>query len=615
MKNKKIYFSIAIVILLCIITIISVSANDVCDDYGHRWVNGNCTECGIGCTHQNWDGDYCRDCGIYDPPECTHSNIVGNTCSDCGTYIPSEEVHSHFYNQKNTSSEYLKSSATCTSAAVYYYSCECGEIGTSTFISGSNLSHVYDQRYTSSVYLKSSATCTSPAEYYYSCECGAKSVSTFSYGLSLGHNFNEVYECTECNYACPHTDMAGNICSECGYFATSSSDPSEPCTHSDTATITVPNGDGTHNIIVKCLSCHDIGQETPNISCNLLSGACPDCGYECSHQNVDGDLCLDCGLTGVHMYIDGVCIYCYRTAGSLILPGRWILSNALGSASGYVTASTVDSQSARLVTTANDYVVLWGRVLGVSTSGYTSSKNTGDILVIKYRNAVNSNDTKQENIGSFLLYSGSIVSSQGLGYAVGGGVDSAWVPFESGNGWHYIILDMSELCPKSWQLQGDAYTLDYLRIQNVSMDIAYVALVEEDNLIAISNYDPDFYIDSNCTHERCDSFTTPLDPGYHNIKFMCTACGELVNEYEILDCIYGEDGYCIWCFRDADGNTNPDVGTEEDTEPTDKPDKPSIDIKLDDIDLDFISLLFPLIIILVVIAVVFPGKSKRRRRK
>lgn len=44
--------------------------------------------------------------------------------------------HEHTFDQKNTSSAYLKSRATCSSKAVYYYSCTCGLKGTETFEDG-----------------------------------------------------------------------------------------------------------------------------------------------------------------------------------------------------------------------------------------------------------------------------------------------------------------------------------------------------------------------------------------------------------------------------------------------------------------------------------------------
>lgn len=47
----------------------------------------------------------------------------------------------HNYNKKVTTKDYLKTAANCTDAAVYYYSCECGAIGTKTFTDGTALGH------------------------------------------------------------------------------------------------------------------------------------------------------------------------------------------------------------------------------------------------------------------------------------------------------------------------------------------------------------------------------------------------------------------------------------------------------------------------------------------
>ena len=113
---------------------------------------------------------------------CKTSSTSSNT-EKIGTFT----VTGHNYNQKNTASTYLKSAATHSSAAVYYYSCTCGAKGTTTFTSGNPVAHTYNQKNTASTYLKSAATCTSPAVYYYSCSCGVKGTSTFESGSALGH--------------------------------------------------------------------------------------------------------------------------------------------------------------------------------------------------------------------------------------------------------------------------------------------------------------------------------------------------------------------------------------------------------------------------------------------
>ncbi|MBQ0133740.1 MAG: DUF4214 domain-containing protein, partial [Clostridiales bacterium] len=50
----------------------------------------------------------------------------------------------HTFNKEVASEQYLKSAATCTDAAVYFKSCECGEVGTETFTSGEALGHKWN---------------------------------------------------------------------------------------------------------------------------------------------------------------------------------------------------------------------------------------------------------------------------------------------------------------------------------------------------------------------------------------------------------------------------------------------------------------------------------------
>ena len=162
---KKLFLFLAIVLTL-------VFALTACDD------NGGSTEH----THAfgEWvvvkeatdteDGKKLRicACGEQETETIPKTQSGGGNTSESG----GQSTHTHTYDQKSTASKYLKSDATCTSAAVYYYSCSCGEKGTSTFTSGSVGSHAYNQQNTSDTYLKSAATEQSPAVYYYSCACG-----------------------------------------------------------------------------------------------------------------------------------------------------------------------------------------------------------------------------------------------------------------------------------------------------------------------------------------------------------------------------------------------------------------------------------------------------------
>ena len=117
----------------------------------------------------------------------------------------------HSYTNKRTTSTYLKSAATCTDAAVYYYSCaNCTSKGTTTFTSGSTIAHSYTNKRTDSTYLKSAATCTSAAVYYYSCaNCTSKGTTTFTYGSANGHSYtNTRTDSTYLKSAATCTDAA-----------------------------------------------------------------------------------------------------------------------------------------------------------------------------------------------------------------------------------------------------------------------------------------------------------------------------------------------------------------------------------------------------------------------
>ena len=102
------------------------------------------------CSDVTGDGDHnCDVCNMadvtdhsYAPATCT----APQTCSECGATTGVKLPHT--YDQESTDAKYLKSSATCQSAAVYYKSCSCGAsskdtANEETFTSGSKVNHVF----------------------------------------------------------------------------------------------------------------------------------------------------------------------------------------------------------------------------------------------------------------------------------------------------------------------------------------------------------------------------------------------------------------------------------------------------------------------------------------
>ena len=138
----------------------------------------------------------------------------------CPNSEPDPDKHTeHTYTEKVTSAEYLKSEATCTQKAVYYYSCTCGEKGTETFEFGELVNHKFTEEKAEDKYLKSEANCTQKAVYYKSCSvCGEKGTETFSRG-DFAHKFTE--EKAESKYlksaaTCTSKAIYYKCCSVCG---------------------------------------------------------------------------------------------------------------------------------------------------------------------------------------------------------------------------------------------------------------------------------------------------------------------------------------------------------------------------------------------------------------
>lgn len=67
--------------------------------------------------------------------------LNATTSSLSNTHSVTDSTHIHSYSLENTSAEYQKQAATCTTLAVYYYSCLCGDKGHETFSHGTLAEH------------------------------------------------------------------------------------------------------------------------------------------------------------------------------------------------------------------------------------------------------------------------------------------------------------------------------------------------------------------------------------------------------------------------------------------------------------------------------------------
>ena len=119
------------------------------------------------------------------------------TCAVCGYVIKEALGHTHSFTEKNTDAKYLKSAATCSASAEYYYSCSCGEKGTETFKSGEKLAHNFKTEWSSN-----------GEKHWHECSlCGEKkeeSSHSFEWKIDKAATATEAgskhEECTVCGY-------------------------------------------------------------------------------------------------------------------------------------------------------------------------------------------------------------------------------------------------------------------------------------------------------------------------------------------------------------------------------------------------------------------------------
>ncbi len=132
--------------------------------------------------------------GVIKQPTCTQEGYQGDKCEICGFEkdISILVATGHSYVIKDTTPAYLKSPATCTTKAVYYYKCSggCQGKGAATYTSGALLAHTYTNTTDTSISNRATqATCTQKATYYKKCACGAPGTETFESGELLAHSY------------------------------------------------------------------------------------------------------------------------------------------------------------------------------------------------------------------------------------------------------------------------------------------------------------------------------------------------------------------------------------------------------------------------------------------
>ncbi len=193
----------------------------------------SCTVCGgvaVAGKEEHTPADAVKENEV--APTCgkagSHDEVV--YCTVCDKELSRETVTdpatgAHVFDKEVEAVTYLKASATCKSAAIYYKSCVCGahdEEKSETFTVGEAVDCAFTAEVAAPEYLKSAATCQSAAIYYKTCiwchEKGGEG-DVFTDGEPKDHTFTaEVvdpkYICTVAN--CKEAATYYKSCESCG---------------------------------------------------------------------------------------------------------------------------------------------------------------------------------------------------------------------------------------------------------------------------------------------------------------------------------------------------------------------------------------------------------------
>lgn len=171
---------------------------------------------------------------LKDKETCTTNAIYYKSCA-CGqvstteTFEDKDTKLGHEYTKQIKDAKYLKSQGSnCQEHDAYWYACSRCDVSAKDdenaqdkyYESAEVGNHVYDQEVESSEYLATPATCMTHARYYKSCICGAKGTEAFAAtGTHLGHAYIEVKNpqfLREKATNCKEHDTYWYVCSRCG---------------------------------------------------------------------------------------------------------------------------------------------------------------------------------------------------------------------------------------------------------------------------------------------------------------------------------------------------------------------------------------------------------------
>ena len=218
---------------------------------------------------------------------CTGKGTSKYTCS-CGYSYTSQDIPAlgHDFTSKTTTSTYLKSAATCTAAAVYYYKCSrCTAMGTNTYSSGYPLGHKWGEWITDTA-----ATCTATGTKHRICSvCSARENGTIA---ALGHSYSSTYT-VDTPATCTTAGSKSQHCTRSGCTAKQNVTPIPATGHT-------PGADATCTTAQTCTVCgaqlaaalnHDFTSKTTTDTYLKSAATCTDAAvyyYKCSRCSAKG---------------------------------------------------------------------------------------------------------------------------------------------------------------------------------------------------------------------------------------------------------------------------------------------------------------------------------------
>lgn len=278
------------------------------------------------------------------------------------------EIHTHDYSVRDTSEIYLKSSATCTDAAAYYFSCSCGKRGAETFFGGEALGHILAR-----------AKC---GESMYCSVCGVKSNKLTEHIWNIAED-GKSQTCSSCGML---VDLEEHVHTWIDATCTSPKTCSV-CSTTEGSPLQHEWQEATCQALKTCLLCQTTEGELEDH--NFVNNSCTICGYpEKTDYIVKVVTAGGMPLNGVFVYVHnvdgyGVCAPPTETDDSGVAKFTLYTSDEYsvelqGAPDGYEVKGGATKDDRYSMTSEYTEIVLTSAP--ITTGGLKSSYNLGDVM-------------------------------------------------------------------------------------------------------------------------------------------------------------------------------------------------------------------------------------------